>query len=197
MVSFGFESCRTSLIHFQFLYLIPFCMDSTLWPNIQGWSAPSSCKPLFLFLGCQFWGYVSGSRACCWTFFTILSIWGFQSRLFDRSTPRYLEVVSACNWCPFSLYDSMSGSLEVARFVAGRPFNPHKSDIVSSIVSSLQCSKCRWRSKMSHANFKGGFRNFKIWIKRRVLLPISCQMTFWKSSAFLREGESTIRIKYT
>ena len=25
--------------------------------------------------------------------------------------------------------------------------------------------------------FKGGFWNFKIWIKRRVLLPILCQMT--------------------
>ena len=37
---------------------------------------------------------------------------------------------------------------------------------------------CRWRSKMLHANFKGGFWNFKIWIKRRVLLPILCQMTF-------------------
>ena len=47
-------------------------------------------------------------------FFTILSI---QSRLFDKSTPRYLEVVSACNWCPFSLYDSMSGSLEVATLI--------------------------------------------------------------------------------
>ena len=37
---------------------------------------------------------------------------------------------------------------------------------------------CRWRSKMSHANFKGGFWNLKKWIKRRVLLPILCQMTF-------------------
>ena len=36
----------------------------------------------------------------------------------------------------------------------------------------------RWRSKMSHANFKGGFWNFKIWIKRRVLLPILGKMTF-------------------
>ena len=50
-------------------------------------------------------------------FFTILSIWGFQSSLFDKSTPRYLEVVSACNWCPFSLYDSFSGSLEVATLI--------------------------------------------------------------------------------
>ena len=28
---------------------------------------------------------------------------------------------------------------------------------------------CRWRSKMSHVNFKGGFWNFIILIKRRVL----------------------------
>ena len=45
-------------------------------------------------------------------------------------------------------------------------------------ISRKIVGKCRWRSKMSHANFKGGFWNFKIWIKRRVLLPILCQMTF-------------------
>ena len=45
-------------------------------------------------------------------------------------------------------------------------------------IKILIKTKWRWRSKMSHANFKGGFWNFKKWIKRRVLLPILCQMTF-------------------
>ena len=48
---------------------------------------------------------------------------------------------------------------------------------------------------MPHANFKGGFWIIKIWMKWSVLLPILCQKTLEKSSAFLREMKSVIRIK--
>lgn len=47
-------------------------------------------------------------------FLEILSMWDFQSRLLEVSTPKYLEVVSACNWYPFSMYVVKYGFLELA-----------------------------------------------------------------------------------
>ena len=50
MESFGNESCHTSLNHFQFVYVILFCIDSTLWRNIQGLGALRHACHCFCFL---------------------------------------------------------------------------------------------------------------------------------------------------
>ena len=56
-------------------------------------------------------------------------------------------------------------------------FHQRQSKQLPQLSANMHIKKCRWRSKMPHPNFKGGFWIIKIRMKLSVLLPILCQKT--------------------